>query len=293
MKLLLEFGKEERKLADGIVENFCHAFNKNEIKSGSGEIFFFNLKREIIEKFPGVNRLEFIGTRHQEPGDIKVFKDNGVLGFAEIKTSLKTKSGTLANKGCASISNIFNNLEPYHTFVKNTMYSGKNYWQKVRELLKVNPLKNKPDEELYTKAREERDKKNSNALLTINALDKENKRKYINLMKEKYEKGEYNKEALFSLVSDLLKGINTKAQEKFRSNIIKTFLVNTNNGFVMLQSDKVKISKENLGMSFLPEITSFFVTNNGEKILRFTLHWKNIAQGIKTPCFNIFYKEGQ
>jgi hypothetical protein len=46
-------------------------------------------------------------------------------------------------------------------------------------------------EEFYTKAREERGKKNSSALITINVLDKENKIRYINLMKEKYEKSEW------------------------------------------------------------------------------------------------------
>ncbi len=66
------------------------------------------------------------------------------------------------------------------------------------------------------------------------------------------------------------------------------------------KSNKITVSKDKLGeeikaiiesnikIVFLEDQTNLLIESNDKKILRVVFHWKNVFQGIKTPCLNIF-----
>ncbi|MEA2113737.1 MAG: hypothetical protein U9P63_03745 [Patescibacteria group bacterium] len=148
-----------------------------------------------------------------------------------------------------------------------------------------------------------RNKKSKDILKDIQKRDREEKLEYLNCLNAQKQNAEMIKR-FFILIT---LGIHTK--EPLADLIKKNFFKEVQNLFIYYANyhkGKVIIRREDAGEQVNKIISKYsdfkiifpkglthckivgFKNGKSEPLLQIVLHWKNIAQGIKTPCLNIF-----
>lgn len=314
-------GKHERKLIEEAEKIIVDLLNNKIIDNKN---FIINPWREhiielsnfIIKEYPNILVAQHLGNRYDNTGDILLKLSSGEEIYIEIKMSAtKSGIGTEANIGQDALTknNLFiKKIKDWSEFRKEKKHD---LWvDKILSLYKRYPLKIKNISnkkiKLEEKARYLRnlklkgDHSATDILNEINKKDRDEKIEYLNYLKEQ----EQNPEMIKRFFILLKMGIH-------KNEIIKN-LIDKSNFFKEIQNlfiyyanydgNRITIRKENVGKKIQEIIKKFsdfrlifsksethcklVSLMNGEEIplLQIAYHWKNISQGIQTPCLNIF-----
>jgi len=314
-------GKHERKLIEDAERKIVDLLNKvkvdeDDLKENPWWEHVIELANFISQDYLNIVKASHLGNRYDNTGDILLKLSSGEEVYVEVKMSAtKTGIGTKANISQNSLTNngLFkNNPKSWSDFRSELKH---NEW--VSRLL--NKYKDYPSSinkiSNFTSRLEERARylrklaQNGNDLAkkilhSIREKDRKEKIAYLSYL----EKQEQNSEMIKKFFILLEMGIHK--DEEIQD------LINKDNFFQEIQNiyvyyanysgEKILIRKENAGnkINELIKLFSDFKivfpkaethckiigkTKNGNiPLLQIVYHWKNIAQGIKTPCLNIF-----
>lgn len=270
----------------------------------------------IKDKYKNIKEAEWIGNEYNSGGDIKIKKSDDGIEFIELKTSETSKGrGTLANISQNAIT-IYKLIESEDNKILS--------WSEFRNINKFSDKviiflnsykKDFLSKKTNDKARIIRDRakkgniKAQNIKRLIMVLTKNDKKNYLNYIR-KYKT---NNNSIRKFVFCMLRGFHTIGRINNYFNTINEDLIYSTKGFTTLYSNekgkKVIITERKIDTKLIfdtdndfyfsfPKATEEKVytyifsknkkSNKIKKIIGLTLHWKNIFQGIKTPCINVF-----
>lgn len=279
--------------------------------------------RFIRNNYSGFKKVEHIGNKYSGlRGDIKIYKKDGSVEYIELKASeTEFGKGTLANISQNAITeySLVNSKRRKKILSWSEFRKWRNFRDFVEKLLDEYEYPRKFNFE--EKARYIREKAKSGDKIAIivkkyiSKLAKQNKKGYINYIRQFQVNEENLKKFLFCMLNgihvkkDILSFMNkTKIENLKRSTaLITTLYGNIKKGEIIIAKEKNKMgillsNYENFNFTF-PEETQDTVytyiscTRQGKakkevRILGLVYHWKNIFQGIKTPCINVFFGPG-
>ncbi len=312
-------GKHERKSieeAEIIVVKLLN--NKNLSKSDLKNHWLKHVQsivQQIKKDFSNITSARHLGNDYTIIGDIS-FISNGREIIIEVKMSdKKTGLGTKANisqdaltenklfeSGIDSWSE-FRDKKQHDLWVMKYLNEFKQYPSKITDI--ENFQKSKEEKGRYLRKIKRKDNTAANILNDIKKKDREEKEEYL-LYLSKQKQIPENIRRFLSLI---ILGIHKKEEmsalinsDTFIEKAQKLILYYGN-----LSGDEVIVSTQDVGNSlkkilskfkyfkinFSPDITHCKLVGVDNKentipLLQIVLHWKNIAQGIKTPCLNIF-----
>ena len=274
----------------------------------------------INKNYSNFRQVKHIGNQYgQLRGDIEIITKNGDIVYIELKASE-------TEKGKGTLANISQNAFTEYSLVVNQGREKvlswsefrriKKFKQKVENLLNEYSFSKKLD--FYEQARlirrkaKEGNRKALKIKQAIIALAKEDKKDYLDYMRQ-FSVNETN---LKKFVFCMLNGIHTK--KEVLNLIKKTALSSLRRKsssiiilYANLKQDKVVVVKDESRSAILlkksTKLKFSFPKESGEmvytyivcsqkknrqikskKLLGLVYHWKNIFQGIKTPCINVF-----
>ena len=272
------------------------------------------LAKKIKQDFPSIKHAEHLGNRYDNAGDIKVISQ-GKEFFIEIKMSdTKRGKGTKANisqnaltenylfRGNPKSWSDFRKDKKHQSWVTNALNKFFKYPDNILSI-------QNPTQQIEEKARHLRKLKKRkflarNILNGIKERDKLEKIEYLSYL-EQQKQDEKMIQKFYVLLMlgvhdmDVLK-ILIKDDQTFHN--VENLIVYYSN----VVNKEIFIKKENIGANltkileqfnrlkivFTKDSTSCKIVGIGKDsvmpLLRISLHWKNIAQGIQTPCLNIF-----
>jgi hypothetical protein len=259
----------------------------------------------IKKRFENYKKAEYVGDEYGKTrGDIKLILDNNEEVFIELKSSETSKSrGTLANIAQ-------NSLTDYGLFGGRGILSWSEFRKKSDFQLRVNILLDQyhysdilsyDDKARYIRQRTLKGDGQARAIKSeIMEMATEDKQDYIAYLR----RFKLNQEKLRKFVYCMVSGIHTNKEILSFINDqgaeippLVTLYSNVVKGEVMVSESKGVSWEKMIGFDFVfpkkGEIYSYIVVKNSnlevdKKILGLILHWKNIFQGIKTPCINVF-----
>lgn len=273
----------------------------------------------IKKTYPSFKKVQHIGNKYSGlRGDIKIYKKSGAVEYIELKASeTEFGRGTLANISQNAVTEygLIINKEEEEILSWSELRKTKKFRDRVESFLNTFKYPRKVD--FYDKARVIRKmakKGNLRAMAIkrlISKLAKKDKKEYINHIRQ----FQVNEENLKKFLFCMLNGIHVKkdisnfmakikvGNLRKSSALTTTLYGNVKKGKIVVTREKNKIGillnrYENFKFSF-PEETGdtiyTYVSCNRKgknkrdiKILGLVYHWKNIFQGIKTPCINVF-----
>lgn len=313
-------GKHERQQIEEAEKIIVKILNSQKLTNLDRKNYWIEyasaIAKKIREDFPNIKRARHFGNRYDNTGDILILSDKKKF-FIEIKMSnTKTGIGTKANISQDALTENFlfkNNPKSWSEFRSDKKHEEwvndylNRFVKYPKHILKItNPVLQKEEKARYL--RELKKKKNKGAINILNMIrerDKKEKIEYLDyLRRQKQQKemirrffvlitlGIHKKEVLESLIK----------KENFFQEIQNLFVYYSN-----IFQGKIIVRKEDVGEKvgrLLEKFSDFVIIfpkdvtyckivgikRNGshEPLLQIVLHWKNIAQGIKTPCLNIF-----
>ncbi|MCG2808900.1 MAG: hypothetical protein L6275_00970 [Candidatus Portnoybacteria bacterium] len=310
-------GKHERQLieeAEKIVEKIL---NSRSLGAGDKRNPWFNhavcAAKQIKKDFPNISSTKHLGNRYDNTGDILIIS-NGKKIFIEIKMSdTKSGVGTKANisqdaltENCLFVGKMkswsdFRKEKNHNKWVDDYLSKFNRYPQKISKI--GNSAIQREEKARYLRNLK-RNKKSKIILKDISERDRSEKLEYLNYLSAQKQDGETIKR-FFILI---LLGIHTK-EILFELIKEKNFFEEVQNLFVYYANyhkDKIIIRKEDAGdrvSKILNRYSNFKIIfpdglshckiagakgDKSEPLLQIVFHWKNVAQGIKTPCLNIF-----
>ena len=255
-----------------------------------------------------------MGNRYDNAGDIKIIS-RGKEFFAEIKMSdTKLGKGTKANISQNALTENYlfrGNPKSWSDFRKDKKHQN---WvisllnQFVEYPNKILSIKNST-QQIEEKARYLRKLKKRNSLArnilnNIKERDKAEKIEYLNyLERQKQDEemiqkfyvlimlGVHDMDVLKTLIKDDQTFHNVENLTVYYSNVLNKE-ISTKKENIGANLNKILGRFNRLKIVFIKDSTSCKIIGIGKDsvkpLLRISLHWKNIAQGIKTPCLNIF-----
>lgn len=271
--------------------------------------------RQIKKDFSNITSAKHLGNDYTTIGDVS-FISNGREVIIEVKMSDKKSGlGTKANISQNALTenklfdggvyswNEFRNKKKHDLWVIKYLDKFKKYPSKIKSI--DNLQRSKEEKARYL--RSVKGKNNTAALILddIQKKDRKQKEEYL-LYLSKHKQVPENIRRFLSLI---ILGIHKKEEmsaliksDSFIEKAQKLILYYGN-----LSNNEIIVNTQDVGNS-LKKILSKFqyfqicfssgVTNcklagvdsekNKTPLLQIVLHWKNIAQGIKTPCLNIF-----
>jgi hypothetical protein len=314
-------GKHERSEIEQMERSVVQYLNKKKPTVSPGDKWYKHMEafvHYIIERYPKIAEAYHVGNEYgTEVGDIKLLLEDRSTYYIELKSSeTPFGRGTLANISQDSVTEYELLIPPKGTTILS--------WSEFRELhgLKtaiqaaLNLNKIAPALRFEDKARFIRDKANAGdpqarkIVNIITNLANDDKKEYINYLKFFTP----NEENIIKFVFCLLNGIHTMPEIKQFMNSVSschlqdrheeqiTLYANLQGGDVIVTERKSKIramldDNDRFSILFPDE---FAESNNNyivccdkatcteKKLLSFVFHWKNVFQGIQTPCINVF-----
>ncbi len=313
-------GKHERKQIEDAEKIIVKFLNSQKLTASDKENYWikhaFAIAKKIREDFPNIKKACHLGNRYDNTGDILVFS-NGKEFFIETKMSdTKTGIGTKANISQDALTENFlfkNNPKSWSEFRRDKKHEDwvneyLNRFKKYpKHILKItNPILQKEEKARHLRELKKRnDKTAANILNLIHERDKKEKIEYLNYLKVQKQQKEMIKR-FFVLIT-----LGSQLKEELEK-LIKSegFFKEAQNLFVYYSNilrNRVIVRKEDVGEKVRRILEKFLdfeiifprnvthckiigIKKNGSKepLLQIVFHWKNIAQGIKTPCLNIF-----
>lgn len=275
----------------------------------------FSIAKRIKKDFPKITLARHLGNSYDNTGDIMIIF-NGKKFFIEIKMSdTKSGIGTKANISQDALTENYlftRNIKSWSKFrqeknhdkwVNDFLNQFTNYPQNILKI--TNPATQKEEKARYLrKLAKKRNKKAKSILDDIQKKDKKEKIEYLTYLSSQKQQKKMIKR-FFILIT---LGIHRKEELE---NLIKKddFFQKLKNFFVYYSNfnkGKIVIRKEDAGKrieQILKKYSDFKIIfpvkvshckivgvkgKNSKQLLQIVFHWKNIAQGIKTPCLNIF-----
>ncbi len=273
------------------------------------------IAQQIKKDFSTVTSAKHLGNDYATIGDVS-FIANGHEVIIEAKMSdTKSGRGTLANisqnaltenklfEGNINSWSEFRNENQHDLWVISYLDKFKEYPSKMAN---IKNLQNSKDEKArYLRKLKRKDKIAAKILDDIQKRDREEKEKYL-LYLSKHKQIPENIRRFFSLI---VFGIHKK--EKMSALINSDAFIKKAQELILyygnLSGGKIIVTTQDVGSSLKKVFSKFQyfqisfssgVTNcklvgvdskkNVTPLLQIVLLWKNIAQGIKTPCLNIF-----
>ena len=310
-------GKHERQLieeAEKIIERILNSspLTPDDKKN---RWFFHALQtaKQINKDFPNISLAKHLGNRYDNTGDMLIIS-NGEKIFIEAKMSdTKSGVGTKANISQDALTenhlfigkvkswSDFRKEKNHDKWVDSYLDEFSRYPQKI---LKISNSTTQREKKARYLRDLKRNKKSKDILRNIQKRDREEKLKYLNYLSIQKQDAEMIKR-FFILIS---LGIHTKEpladlikEKNFFKEVQNLFIyyANYHKGKVIVrredageQVNRIISKYSDLKIIFPKGLTYCKIVGlkNGqsEPLLQIVLHWKNIAQGIKTPCLNIF-----
>lgn len=312
-------GKHERELIEEAEKIIKKLLNGEDLLKKDLKNHWFKhaiaIAQQIKKDFPQVSSAKHLGNDYSTIGDIS-FVSDGREALIEVKMSdKKTGLGTKANISQNALTenklfgnsveswSDFRNKKQHDLWVMKYLDRFKQYPDNVTNI--KNSQKNKEEKARYLRKIKRKNKLATQIMDDIQKRDKEEKLKYL-LYLSKHKQIPENIRRFLSLI---VLGIHKKEEmsalinsDDFMEKAQKLTLYYGN-----LSGNKVVVTAQDVGFSlkkilskfryfkidFSPEVTNCKLVgvDKEEKavpLLQVVLHWKNIAQGIKTPCLNIF-----
>jgi len=312
-------GKHERKNIEEAEKILIKLLNSKTLSSVDKKNHWsrqaVKLAERISKDFPIIKKAQHLGNRYDTVGDIMIKTDKGEKYFEVKMSDSKLGIGTKANisqnalteyrlfKNKAKSWKEFRSQRKHQQWVMKLLTRFKNYPPKITKL--DNPTILKEEQARYLRRlRGQGDKKARQILAVIRKRDQQEKIDYLSYLRRQAQ----NRERVKRFMVLIIAGVHTK--EKIKNYIEQrnflgqamNFLVyysNLNNGQILIRKEEVgrrikQILKQyqTFKIVFPYKVTHCKLmgvrNNNREPLLQIVLHWKNISQGIKTPCLNIF-----
>lgn len=307
-------GKHERGQIRRAEEIIVKILNGKPINLVDRKNLWFDHAVKIAETlkqdYPSIVLATHLGDIYDNASDISIKMANGTILFIEVKMS-ETKSGvgTKANMGQDSLTNFglfigdviswsqFRDSKKHTLWVKKYLDIFKNYPSNFKEIGSINKL-------IEVRARYLRDNSGKEILAMIQRRDRREKIEYLKYLKQQKQDHENIKKFYILLMLGVHKEENILKLIK-RSNLISelenliVYYSNSNQGDIVITKEDVggriiNLVKNSIFILCFPSKNTYCVIirkksdNTTEKLLQIVFHWKNISQGIKTPCLNIF-----
>ena len=310
-------GKHERQLIEEAEKIIERILNSSPLTSDDkkNRWFFHALQtaKQINKDFPNISLAKHLGNRYDNTGDMLIIS-NGEKIFIEAKMSdTKSGVGTKANISQDALTenhlfigkvkswSDFRKEKNHDKWVDSYLDEFSRYPQKI---LKISNSTTQREKKARYLRNLKRNKKSKDILRNIQKRDREEKLKYLNYLSIQKQDAEMIKR-FFILIS---LGIHTKEpladlikEKNFFKEVQNLFIyyANYHKGKVIVrredageQVNRIISKYSDLKIIFPKGLTYCKIVGlkNGqsEPLLQIVLHWKNIAQGIKTPCLNIF-----
>ncbi|MFA7654350.1 MAG: hypothetical protein WCX97_04965 [Candidatus Magasanikbacteria bacterium] len=307
-------GKHERgeiKKAEKIIVKIL---NEEPVTSVDRENLWFShvvkIAETLVHNYPNIILATHLGDTYENAGDISLKLDNNKTVVIEVKMSeTKTGVGTKANMGQDSLTKFglfignviswsqFRESKKHTVWVRRYLNIFKNYPSNFKKISTIQKL-------IETQARYLRDNGNEEILTKIQERDRSEKIKYLKYLKQQKQNCENIKKFYILLmlgihkeesISDLIKRDNLVSELE---NLI-VYYSNFNAGNVVVTTEDVGgrivdlVKNSVFEIEFPSRNTHCLVVRRKqsdkiEKLLQIAFHWKNVAQGIQTPCLNIF-----
>ncbi|MDZ7798433.1 MAG: hypothetical protein U5L76_02315 [Patescibacteria group bacterium] len=313
-------GKHERKLIEEAEKILVLLLNKkkvneDDLKNNKWSEHAIALSERIFNDFPNLISAKHLGNRYDNTGDILI-KLPGEFRIIEIKMSETVKGrGTKANISQNALTEnglFYNNPADWSSYrekknhkrwVDKLLSKFNNYPSFIKKISNNN--KKREEKARYLrKLAKEGNHKASKIMRDIQRKDRKEKISYLKYL----SKFRQNKEFIRRFFILIKMGVHKNKQIK---NLInkKKFFDEVEELYVYYSNFSKKgiiIAREKVGheikkivnnikyfkIEFLKNLTycKLIGIKNNKKItlLQIVFHWKNIAQGIKTPCLNIF-----
>ena len=273
----------------------------------------------IKKCFPGYKKVKHIGNKYDGLlGDIKIYQKSGNVEYLELKASeTPTGKGTLANISQNALTEYCLILAAKGEEILNwSDFRKRNGFEEMVKFF-INefdyPRKFSFDEKarFLRKKANEKNKEAIGIKKLITNLAKMDKKEYINYIRRFRINEDHLKKFIFCMLNGIhikkdVQGFmaKTKIVDLKRSyTLVTTLYANIKNGKIIISREQNKVGVlldhyDNFRFSFPLEsedkiytyICCYKKTHLKEetKILGLTYLWKNIFQGIKTPCINVF-----
>jgi len=318
-KLIKNMGKYERQQIEGAEKIIVKILNSHKFNDFDKKNHWFKHSAVIAKKlqkdFPDIKEARHLGNRYDNTGDMLIIS-KGKEFFIEIKMSdTKAGIGTKANISQDALTenylfvgkikswSKFRQDKRHEKWVDDYLNHFTRYPKRILEITNFTSRKEEKARCLRELAKKG-NKKAKSILNDIQKKDREEKIEYlIYLSNQKQQKKMI--ERFFILI---ILGIHRKEELE---NLIKkdNFFQEIQDLFVYysnVSKGKIIVRKENVGeriKKILKEYSNFKIIfpeglthckiigikgKSSKPLLQVVFHWKNIAQGIKTPCLNIF-----
>jgi hypothetical protein len=274
-------GKYNRDWADGLGKQICENFN-----SVSTDPAISLAISTIKERFPDSTHIEWTGDNdYSAVGDINVYEGNKLSWVIELKSSQSNGKGTSANVSQSFFAQWFESGIGYSDWEKED-----GVWSTRYSIVEKLTGEHPKNQTAYIKAcRKLRDEQLLGDIISVTNAKKS---EYIDVVESIIDSDPKRMSVLLHI---LRKGIHTidgikKALEDETTQVPRVLLIGQR-----LSTDP-QWFWETKASECDDEIVALRKTGAGIEIeqqsgqrARFQLHWKNVAQGVQTPCFNIWY----
>jgi len=269
---------------------------------------------EVLKNDFDIIKAKHLGNRYDNTGDILISSSSKNF-FIEIKMSnTKEGMGTMANisQDALTENNLFfgivkswskfRNQKHHEKWVSDYLDKFKNYPNKILEI--ENSVLQKEERARYLRKITSKNKNAKAILYKIHERDKKEKLEYLSYLSKQKQCPEIIKRffVLITLGVHKKEDLKVLIKQKNFFGEVENLLIYYSNSY----GNRIRIKRTDIGKmieGLLEKFSNFKVIfpkgltqckivgiENKKEIplLGVVLHWKNIAQGIKTPCLNIF-----
>lgn len=321
-KLISDFfnmGKHEREKIEEAERIIVKILNNKKLSKNDLKNHWLKhaqaIAQQIKKDFSKVTFAKHLGNDYTTIGDLSFIADGREIIIEAKMSDRKSGRGTKANisqnaltenklfEGSVDNWSGFRNIKQHDLWVINYLNKFKQYPGKIMDI--KNLQKNKEEKARYLRRLKRKNKTAAKILDDIQKRDRKEKEKYL-LYLSKHKQIPENIRRFFSLI---VLGIHKK--EEISALINSDAFIEKDQELILyygnLFGEKVVVRTYDVGSSlkksfskfqyfkinFSPNVTNCKLVGvdlkeNNVPLLQIALHWKNIAQGIKTPCLNIF-----
>lgn len=264
----------------------------------------------IKSDYYNIEKAIHLGDTYENAGDILLKIIDGHDIIVEVKMSeSKSGLGTKANLGQNSLTELglfnsgvtswshFRDSLGHTKWVNKYLDLYKNYPDNIYQIKNINGA-------IEGKARYLRDNKILEILFKISDRDRKEKIKYLQYLSVNQQNEENIKKFYILLMLGIHKG--SIISELMSHNDLISELENLIVYYSNVRDSNITVTKEDVGVRvrslvthsifkiiFPKNVTHCLIVRKKkdgkiEKLLAIAFHWKNVSQGIQTPCLNIF-----
>lgn len=312
-------GKHERALIEKAEKIIVKILKSEKLTGADTENHWFVHARAIAKKikadFPRIDSVSHLGNHYDNTGDVLLTFD-GEKSFIETKMSdTKTGIGTMANisQNALTDNGLFEgNVKNWSSFRADKKHDKwvnsclDQYGGYPKIIIGIeNSAKRKEEKAKYLRKLSKKGNKKAKIILdNIQKRDKKEKVDYLEYLNNQKQQSENIKKFFVLIIigvhkQKILKDLIGKKNLLAEVRNLFIYYANSHDGKVIIRREDAgekiaKILKKYLGFKivFPKGLTHCKIIGikgkMDEPLMQIVFHWKNIGQGIKTPCLNIF-----